>query len=80
MMRLRAGLHLVGRNHLRDGRGASGDKGVVKGHDLVYSPRPEPLADVGCCKADAAGAQHEAPNSFSRISLRVVSHGGIVEN
>eukprot|EP00965_Chrysotila_dentata_P113205 3740561-Pleurochrysis_carterae.AAC.2 len=31
-------------SYVRDGRGASGDKGVVDGHDLVDSPRPEPLA------------------------------------
>eukprot|EP00965_Chrysotila_dentata_P149156 4926047-Pleurochrysis_carterae.AAC.1 len=50
-MRLRAGLHLV-EHHVRDGRGASGDKGVVDGH--------------------------KTPNSFSRISLRVAGHSGLV--
>eukprot|EP00965_Chrysotila_dentata_P111661 3692454-Pleurochrysis_carterae.AAC.1 len=63
------------RRHVRDGRGASGVKGVVDGHDLIDSLRPEPLAHVGCCKVDAAA---ETPNSFSRISLRVVGHGGPV--
>eukprot|EP00965_Chrysotila_dentata_P205008 6182691-Pleurochrysis_carterae.AAC.1 len=64
-----------------DGRGTSGDKGVVDGHDRVNSPRPVPLAQVGCCKADAAGAQlHETPDSFSIISLRTVGHVGLVED
>eukprot|EP00965_Chrysotila_dentata_P241004 6204031-Pleurochrysis_carterae.AAC.1 len=74
-MRLRAVLHLVG-HHVRHGRGASGDKGYVDGHDLVDSPRPEPLAHIGCCKAGVTGTQHDTPNSFSRIRLRVVGYSG----
>ena len=50
----------------------------MDGHDLVDSPRPEPLAHVGCCKANATGTQEETPDSFSRIGLRVVRHGGFV--
>eukprot|EP00965_Chrysotila_dentata_P169503 5596483-Pleurochrysis_carterae.AAC.3 len=76
-VRLRAGFHLLKR-HVHDGRGASGDRGVVDGYDLVDSQRPEPLAHAGCCKADAAGAQHQTPDSFSRSSLRVVGRDGLV--
>eukprot|EP00965_Chrysotila_dentata_P009919 323362-Pleurochrysis_carterae.AAC.2 len=60
-VRLLAGLCLV-RRLVRDGRGVSSDKSVVDGHDLVDSPRPsEPLAHVGCCKADAGrGASRDS--------------------
>eukprot|EP00965_Chrysotila_dentata_P105229 3475447-Pleurochrysis_carterae.AAC.1 len=75
---MHAGLHLVGRL-VRNSSSAPSDKAVVDGHDLVNSPRPEPLAHVGCCKADAAGTQDETP-TFSRISLRGVGHGGLVSD
>eukprot|EP00965_Chrysotila_dentata_P081410 2687966-Pleurochrysis_carterae.AAC.1 len=77
-VRLRAGLlHLVGRL-VRDSASASSDKRGVDGHDRVDSSRPEPLAHVGCCTPDATGTQDETLNSFSRIGLRVVGHGGLV--
>eukprot|EP00965_Chrysotila_dentata_P207543 6184185-Pleurochrysis_carterae.AAC.1 len=69
-VRLRAGLHLVGR-HVCDGTAFLVTRALwIDTICLTGNPNLKPLAYVRFFKADATETQDKTPNSFSRISLR----------